>query len=121
METLVHMLQLLIALGILNVWLLRYGKPTPWRGGDAQDMTEEFEHYGLPGWVRVTVGALKICFALLLIAGLWYEPVTTPAAVGLLVLMLGAVLAHVKVRDPLAKALPALSMAALSLVVALGA
>jgi len=42
--------QLVIALGIFNVWLLRSGKATAWRGGEARTMKEEFEVYGLPAW-----------------------------------------------------------------------
>ena len=46
----VTIIQIVIALGILNVWLLRFGKPSAWRGGDAQNMVQEFRVYGLPTW-----------------------------------------------------------------------
>ena len=32
-----------IAVTLLNVWLLRINKATPYRGGQAQNMKEEFE------------------------------------------------------------------------------
>ena len=41
-------LQLIVAVGILNVWLLRSGRATPFRGGDARSLREEFAAYGLP-------------------------------------------------------------------------
>lgn len=60
MEGLVIVCQLVIALGLLNVWLLRTGKPTSWRGGDAKNMREEFAAYGLPPWFMWVIGSLKI-------------------------------------------------------------
>lgn len=118
METVVIVIQIVVALGILNVWVLRYGKSTDWRGGSAANMKEEFEVYGLPGWSVQVVGFLKLLFAACLIAGIWFPTLTMPAAVGLAVLMLGAVAMHVKVKDPLKKSLPAFTMLVLSLVVA---
>ena len=38
MNTAVLIAQVVIALGIFNVWLLRFGKPTSWRGGTAQNI-----------------------------------------------------------------------------------
>ncbi len=41
------LVQLFIASSIFNVWLLRYDDPTPYRGGSARNMREEFAAYGL--------------------------------------------------------------------------
>lgn len=117
METLVIIIQLVIALGILNVWLLRFRRETSWRGGSAENMKEEFEVYGLPTWFMWGVGFFKILFAVLLIAGVWVPSVTLPAAIGMALLMLGAVSMHIKVQDPLKKALPAFSLLVLCLIV----
>jgi uncharacterized membrane protein YphA (DoxX/SURF4 family) len=111
--------QVVIALGIYNVWLVRRGMVTGWRGGTAKNLKEEFEVYGLPGWFMGVVGFLKLLLATLLIAGIWLPALTRPAAAGMAVLMLGAVAMHVKVKDPLKRSLPALSMLAMSLLVAL--
>lgn len=113
-----NIIQIVIGLGILNVWLLRFRKETPFRGGNAKNMREEFAVYGLPSWVLNAVGFLKIALSILLILGVWVPKFTVPAAVGLGVLMLGAVLMHVKVRDPIGKALPALNLLVLCLIVA---
>lgn len=118
MELAVKIVQIIIALGIFNVWILRYGKPTSWRGGDAKSMREEFEVYGLPVWFMRVIGTLKLLFATLLIAGVWFPVLTTPAALGLAVLMLGAVAMHIKVKDPLKRSLPAFSVLVLCLFVA---
>lgn len=118
METLRTVIQVVIPLGILNVWLLRFGKPTEWRGGNATTMKEEFQVYGLPEWSVGVIGVLKVALAVLLLVGVWLPSVTQPAAVGLAILMLGAVAMHVKVKDPLKKSLPAFSILVLSLYVA---
>lgn len=117
MRWLVAASQFAIALGLLNVWLMRAGRSTAWRGGDARNMREEFATYGLPPWFMWVVGLLKVALALLLIVGLWVPPLTKPAAIAVAVLMLGAVAMHVKVADPLQKSLPAMSILVLSLVV----
>ena len=112
-------IQILLALVILNVWILRVGKATDYRGGDAKNMKEEFAVYGLPPWCLYAVGFFKIVFAIMLIAGTVVPELTVPAAAGLGVLMLGAVLMHAKVKDTLSKTLPALTMLVLCLLVVL--
>jgi len=119
METLAVVLQVVIALGIFNVWILRFGKATQWRGGSADSMKAEFEAYGLPGWSVMVVGSLKILLAGCLIAGIWFPVLVRPAAIGIAILMLGAVTMHVKVKDPAMKSLPAFTMLVMSLVVAI--
>jgi len=118
MHTAVIIIQIVIALGIFNVWLLRFGQPTGWRGGSAANMKEEFAVYGLPEWSVQTVGFLKLLFAACLIAGIWFPALTRPAAIGIGILMLGAVAMHIKVKDPLKKSLPALTMLVFSVIVA---
>jgi hypothetical protein len=53
-----------------------------------------------------------------LIVGIWVPQFSSPAAIGMAVLMVGAVSMHVKVKDPLQRSLPASCMLALSLIVA---
>jgi len=112
-------LQIFVALGIFNVWLLRYGKETKWRGGTAKNMKEEFLAYGLPVWFMVCIGIAKVSLAIGLLVGVWIPVVTKPAAAALAVLMLGAVAMHVKVQDPVQRALPAIAMFLLSALIAL--
>ena len=119
MESLVRATQLVVAIALLNVWLLRTGGATQWRGGGAKSMREEFAVYGLPGWLMWVVGIIKVTLAVLLIVGLWLPSVVKPAATGIAVLMLAAVSMHVKVKDPLKKSMPALALLVLSVVVAL--
>ncbi len=117
METLAIICQIIIAVGIVNVWILRVEKPTPWRGGAAGNMTEEFRQYGLPDWMMKVIGAAKLLLAALLLIGIWYRPVAAPAAALMGLLMIGAVAMHVRVKDPLKKSLPAFSMLVMSFIV----
>ena len=112
-------LQLIVALGILNVWTLRAGRSTPFRGGNAKSLREEFAAYGLPFWFMCVVGVLKVGLALALIAAIWIHGVAQPAAVGLGVLMLGAFVMHLKVKDPIQKALPPIAVLAMCAAIAL--
>lgn len=119
MEALRIALQVIIGLGILNVWLLRFGKSSQWRGGEATNMKEEFAAYGLSPTVMYLVGFLKVLCAGLLLAGIWLEVLVLPGALGMTFLMLGAVAMHLKVEDPPKKSLPAGTLLVLSVAVLL--
>jgi hypothetical protein len=109
----ITILQIILAVGLINVWLVRFKKSTAYRGGSAQTLSDEFAVYGLPKWFMYIVGSLKIIIAIVLLVSaitpifFWFAVY----ALGVLVvLMIGAVAMHIKVRDPLMKALPALAM-----------
>ena len=118
MNYLIIALKLIVSLGILNVWLLRSGKATAYRGKNAKTMREEFAVYGLPFPVFCLIGILKIGLALALLASIWFPHLAQPAAVGMGALMLGAFLMHIKVRDPFSKAVPSLAVLALCVAIA---
>ena len=110
MTTLLMGLQLLIAIGLINVWLFRFNKATDYRGGNATNMKEEFIAYGLPVWLMYFVGTLKVLIALMLIIRFWIEQLLLYNLIALALLMIAAVLMHVKVKDPIKKSYPALSI-----------
>lgn len=112
-------LQVVVALGLLNVWLVRAGASTAYRGGSAQSLRDEFAAYGLPDWMFYAVGFLKITSAVLLIAGIWIPALIIPPAAIVAVLMIGALAMHAKVRDPLIKSLPAFLMLVMSVAILL--
>lgn len=99
--------QLIVGLGLINVWLLRARTATPFRGGAARSLREEFFAYGLPPWFFYLVGSLKVGSAAALIAGLWIPALVLPAAVVVAALMVGAIAMHVRVGDAPVKSLPA--------------
>ena len=120
MKTLVPICQIIVALGLLNVWLLRFNKPTAYRGGTSANMLGEFAAYGLPAWSCYLVGFLKVASAIALLAGLLYPAPVLPAALIVALLMAGAVAMHVKVGDPFKKSVPALSVLALCVIIIAG-
>ncbi len=115
MNILTTLIQILVPLVILNVWLLRAGKATPYRGGNARNLKEEFQTYGLPEVVFYSVGVLKVGAAIAILAGFFLPALTTAGAALLAVLMAGAVAMHLKVKDEARKFLPATIMLLLSL------
>jgi len=112
--TLGSVLQVIVGLGLLNVWLLRRSSATGYRGGQAKNLKEEFATYGLPPAAYYVVGALKIMAGVALLVGLAYPPEVLPAAAIVAVLMVGAVAMHLKVGDPVKKYVPASLMLAMS-------
>lgn len=114
----VSVLQILIALGLINVWIIRSGRATKYRGAGAQNMKQEFSAYGLPVWTMYVVGFLKMVIALVMVLVLFVPYVMIPFGIAafalLVILMLGAITMHVKVKDPLVKVLPAISMLLMS-------
>ena len=103
-------LQLIIAIGLINVWLLRFNKATEYRGGNAKNMKEEFAAYGLPIWLMYLVGAMKVAIAIMLIISFWIEQLLVYNLIALAALMIAALLMHLKVKDPIKKSYPALSI-----------
>lgn len=104
----VYAFQIIIAVVLVNVWLVRFHKPTKYRGGSAGNMADEFAVYGLPKWFMYLVGVGKIFIAALMIIGFWVPVVVYPASALLALLMIGAVAMHIKVKDPFIKAVPAI-------------
>ena len=117
--TLSDVLQLVVGLGLLNVWVVRSGRATAYRGGTATSLREEFAAYGLPAFAFPVVGVLKVGSALVLIAGVWLTLPVREAAALVAALMVGAIAMHLKVRDPLVRALPAAAMLAMSAAIVL--
>ncbi len=118
MNYLIIALQIIVGVSILNVWLIQNKKPTRWRGGDAKTIIEEFQVYGLPVWMCYLIGFLKVSLAIALIAGIWYPVLIQPSALGLTLLLLGSVVMHFKIKDPLYKSFPALLFLLMCLVIA---
>ena len=118
MDLLLTLIQLLLVAAMIDVWILRYDKPLRARGGDAQTMVEEFRVYGLPDWFRVLTRVLKLSSAALIAVGIWIDVAAFAGGSLLSVLMAGAVVMHIKVKDSWLKSVPASFFLLLSLYVA---
>ncbi len=100
-------LQALVAGSVFFVWVVRYA-----------NAVEEFKQYGLPDWLRDLVGILKMAFALLLLIGVERPQFAVVGGVGIAVLMLAAFLTHLRVKNPVVKMLPCLSLLLLATLIA---
>lgn len=119
MDYLLIALKLIVGISILNVWLLRFSKKSPFRGGEASNMKEEFAAYNLPENFMLLIGVSKVSLAVGLIASIWFSQLEFYCAIGIAALMLGAVAMHLKIRDPLKKSMPALAFLVLSIIIVL--
>ena len=108
--------QSVAGLWILNVWFNRFNKDTGYRGGGATNMTEEFAEYGIPKNAMYAVGGMKVSLAVLMLVGNVAPKLTRPASLGLAAFMVGAMGMHCKVKDPIKRSVPAMSVLSLSLV-----
>ena len=99
--------QIVIALSIAFVWIVRF-----------PNIVREFHEYGLPDWVRTSVGAAKISLATLLVAGIWYPGLVILPALLMAFLMVGAQVAHLRAHHRWSKYPPSLLLLLLSLFVA---
>lgn len=50
------LLQVIVGLGLLNVWLVRGRSATSYRGGTSGTLRDEFAAYGLPGFAYYLAG-----------------------------------------------------------------
>ena len=101
-------LQTLVAASIFFVWVVRY-----------DNIVQEFRQFGLPDWLRDVVGILKLTCSLMLLIGVERPRFALVGGLGIAVLMGGAVVTHLRVKNSLFKMLPSLTLLALSLVIAL--
>lgn len=100
-------LKIIVGISILNVWLLQKNKATKWRGGEAQNIFEEFEVYGFSKQFCYVIGFLKVSLALLLLASIQFQVLALVGSLGLAILLLGSILMHFIIKDPLYKSFPA--------------
>lgn len=119
MESLLTIIQLIVGLGIYNVWLIRPHRASAYRGKGAGSLKKEFQAYGLSVRTMRLVGAIKLISATFLILGIWNPEFIRPSALVLVLMMTGAVFMHVKVRDSFKRSVPALLMLLMSLVIVL--
>ena len=107
MQDLTIVLQALVAASVFFVWVVRY-----------DNIIQEFKQYGLPHWLRDLVGILKLTFALLVVLGIQRASLATIGSLGIVGLMGCAFAIHLRVKNPVFKMLPSLTLLMLSLIIA---
>ena len=110
-------LSVIVGLTVINVWLFRSGKSTSYRGGDASNLMEEFEVYGL-GDYFMTIGIIKVSLAVLLLLSIYFNKLKLLSSLGIAIMMLVAVYMHFSVGDELIKSMPASVMLLSCLIIA---
>jgi hypothetical protein len=108
MENLVQLLQVVVAVSVAYVWVLRY-----------HNVIREFKEFGLSDITRNAVGAAKISIATLLITGIWYSSLVFYAALLMGLFMMSAQYFHFKIRNPFVKKLPSLVLLILCAIIAI--
>lgn len=85
----------------------------------AKMQVDTFRHLKLPQWFRVVTGILQLAGVAGLVVGFWNDAVLSLAALWTACIMVGAVLFHIRVRDPFGKMIGALVLLACALIVGL--
>lgn len=107
MHNLTISLQAFVAASVFFVWVVRYA-----------NAVQEFKQYGLPDWLRDLVGILKMTFSLMLLIGIERGRFAVMGGIGIAILMGAAFIIHLRVKNPLFKTLPCLTLLVFSAVIA---
>lgn len=108
--TLSDILQLFIGVSIMVIWIGRTTVASSYRVGEAKTLSQEFTEAGLTEGVYQVMRILKPIFAFLLVIGIVYDPFFIPCMTFTTLAMIGAVAAHVKVKDNIKKMIPAITL-----------
>ncbi len=104
MQNILDLAKVIVPVAIFFVWVVRY-----------ENIVKEFKHYALPDWTRDLVGILKLSCAFMIVSSSAY--LVKVGAAGIVLLMIAALIVHLKVKNPPAKMLPAFTLMSLSLLI----
>ena len=96
--------KVLLSVSLFYVWVVRY-----------ENIKKEFVDYKLPTWLRDLVGILKLSFSLMIISN--DKNLVWIGSMGIIVLMIGALATHFKVKNPFQKMIPAVTLSILCLMI----
>ena len=102
LENIVEALKIISSVAIFFVWVVRY-----------DNIRKEFVEYNLPSWVRDIVGILKLSFATMLQFS--NEEIVKIGALGISVLMLGAVVTHLRLKSNFRRYIASVAMLSISI------
>ena len=100
----IEALKIIAAVSVYYVWVVRY-----------ENIKKEFKTYNLPNTLRDLIGILKISFTVMLQFD--DNNLVIIGAFGIIVLMLGAVATHVRMKNPARDMLPAITMLSIGLII----
>jgi putative oxidoreductase len=100
----IQILKIIVLTSVIFVWFIRYG-----------NIVEEFKQYKYPGWLRDFVGILKISCVILI---QHQSPIIVKTGcLGLAGLMSAAFITHLRVKNPVGKMLPSLTLLIISIII----
>jgi hypothetical protein len=91
----IELTKILVFSSVLFVWVVRY-----------KNIVEEFRVYHYPDWLRDMVGIIKISLVVMLMREDAF--LVKFGASGIMVLMLAAMITHLRVKNPFVKMLPSM-------------
>jgi hypothetical protein len=94
---LLAILKIIVFSSVLFVWVIRY-----------QNIVEEFKFFQYPHWLRDLVGIVKISFVIMIMSQDVF--LVQFGAAGIAILMMAAIVTHIRVKNPLAKMLPSMTL-----------
>ena len=94
---LIDALKIIAGVAVFFVWVVRY-----------DNIKKEFQYYNYPSWFRDLVGILKISFCIMLHSS--ETSVLYFCSIGILILMLGAVFTHIRVKSNFRQYIASVSM-----------
>ena len=110
MKVILKILLVVVSVTVITAWTYNINLDTTFRGGDATNMIEEFEAYGLNQTTMVVVGIFKVLCAIFLLLGLKFKKFITPTAFIMATFMLAAIYFHLSIGDPIVPTFPSLLM-----------
>ena len=97
----INVFKYFISSAIFYVWVVKY-----------QNIVKEFKEFQLPDWLRDIVGVFKLTFALMIIST--NNKIALIGSLGIAILMVAALLTHLKVKNPFYKMIPSMSLMVIS-------
>ncbi len=96
-SVLLSALKIVATSAIFFVWFIRY-----------ENIKKEFKEYNLPSWFRDVVGILKISFCIMIHSS--DKDIVLIGSMGILVLMIGAVITHIRMKNNFRKYIASVTM-----------
>jgi len=97
----IEALKIIITVSVFFVWFVRY-----------KNIKREFRRYHLPRWFRDLVGILKISFSIMIHSSI--NQIILIGSLGIVILMLGAFIIHMKMKNKFREYIASITMLLLS-------
>tara|TARA_B100001113_G_scaffold231480_1_gene190111 strand:- start:148 stop:492 length:345 start_codon:yes stop_codon:yes gene_type:complete len=104
LDILIELIKIVSSVAIFFVWVVRY-----------ENIRKEFDDYSLPTWLRDLTGVLKLSFAWMLH---FSDPrIVVAGSSGITLLMLAAVVTHVRLKSTFRRYIASVTMLLLSITI----